>query len=200
MIELLSKIIERKITESELTQISEALILTFKKYDISTKLRQSHFIGQTIHESGQYFYKRENLNYSAKGLYNVFRKYFPTLEEAKKYERKPEVIANIVYANRMGNNFDGDGWKFRGAGAIQITGRDNFTLLSKDLQQDFISNPDLVAEYPYYILSAGWFWNLRRLNHYADNNDYRLITKRINGGFHGLEDRVKWTEKTKLIL
>lgn len=196
----LRQIIERQITDEELTNIFNSLILTFDKYNINTSLRQSHFLGQILHESGKFKYKRENLNYSARGLYTVFRKYFPTIEEAKKYERKPHDIANIVYAGRMGNVLSNDGWLYRGGGAIQITGRYNYTLLSKELEQDFISNPDFIGEYPYYILSAGWFWNIKNLNKYADNDDIVTLTKRINGGLNGLNDRIKNTETAKNIL
>lgn len=196
----LNNIIERNISNDELHKVWDSLGTTFVKFDIDTNIRRSHFLGQILHESGQFKYKRENLNYSAKGLYTVFRKYFKTIESAKKYERQPRKIANIVYANRMGNTFENDGWNFRGGGSIQITGRNNYTELSKDLQQDFISNPNFIGEYPYYILSAGWFWNKRKLNKYADQDNIVRITKLINGGLNGLNDRIKWTEKVKRIL
>jgi putative chitinase len=166
-----------------------------EKFGINTPLRLSHFLAQTGHESGGFKVFSENLNYGAKGLVGIFGKYF-TAEIAAAYERKPEKIANIVYANRMGNSnqASGDGYKFRGRGAIQLTGKDNYAAFDKTVEDDILANPDLVAtKYP--LLSAAWFWNKNGLNTIADGGAtdevVTKITKRVNGGTIGLPDRIK---------
>ncbi len=173
------------------------------KFEINTSLRQAQFIAQIAHESGSLRYNTENLNYSAKALLAVFGKYFPTQEEADAYARQPEKIASRVYANRMGNGDEasGDGWKFRGRGLIQLTGHDNYQQLTNAFDQDFISNPDPVADNPEYAVGAAtWFWDSRDLNTYADQDDIRAITKRINGGYNGLEDREEFLARAKSVL
>lgn len=158
-------------------------------YGINTKLRLAHFFAQIEHESGLKPIA-ENLNYSANGLRKTFGKYFTDLE-AIKYQRKPELIANRVYANRMGNGNEasGDGFKFRGRGFIQITGKNNYILLSKDTRIDFLNNPDLLLIEANAMISALWFWNKNNLNIWADKDDINTITKKINGGFNGLSHR-----------
>lgn len=170
-----------------------------EKNGINTKLRLAHFLGQIEHESN---FKpiAENLNYSALGLSKTFAKYFNT-EEAEKYARQPERIANKVYANRMGNGDEnsGEGWKYRGRGFIQITGKENYFRLSNDTDIDFLHNPDLLLEEANSMISALWFWNLKGLSALADKDDVKGITKKINGGLNGLEDRIykvnKWKRK-----
>lgn len=168
---------------------------TMAKFELNTPLRLAHFLAQAGHESGGFKAVNENLNYGAKGLLSIFPKYF-NAETAALYERKPEKIANIVYASRMGNGdkATGDGWKFRGRGYIQLTGRDNYTAFSKAINEDLTMNPDLVAtKYP--LLSAAWFFHKNGLHKLADNGAddsvVTQITKRVNGGTIGLPDRIK---------
>lgn len=165
------------------------------KYGVNTPLRLAHFFAQIEHESSLKPIS-ENLNYSASGLIRVFRKYFTDLE-AIKYANKPKEIANRVYANRMGNVKSNDGYDFRGRGFIQITGRYNYTRLSKDTGIDFVNNPDLLLEEANAMISALWFWNKNGLNNFADNDDIITITKRINGGKNGLEHRIQLLNKYK---
>ena len=161
-------------------------------YDMYQNMnRAAAFVAQTAHESGGFNFVKENLNYGAKGLATTFKKYFPTEADAKPYERQPEKIANRVYANRMSNGDEasGDGYRFCGRGLIQLTGRNNYTKFAADLG---ISVEDTVAylETPAgAVSSAGWFWDQNNLNQYCDKNDFVTLTKRINGGTIGLEDR-----------
>jgi len=166
------------------------------KFEINTPLRLAHFLAQCGHESGGFKLIKENLNYSAKGLNGIFKKYFPTLESAVPYERKPEKIANKVYGNRMGNGAEasGEGWKFHGRGFIQLTGKENYTAFTKSIGEDCIANPDLVAS-KYALASAAWFFNKNGLHKMADGGAtdavVTSITKRVNGGTIGLPDRIK---------
>ncbi len=170
----------------------------FAKYSVTTPLRIAHFMAQIEHESNLKPIE-ENLNYSASGLIRVFRRYFTDLE-AIQFQRQPQKIANRVYANRMGNVASNDGYHFRGRGFIQITGRENYTKLSKDTDIDFVNNPDLLLQEPNALLSALWFWNSRGLNKFADNDDILTITKRINGGTIGLNDRKAKLSKWKKLI
>lgn len=178
---------------------------TMAKFQINTPLRLAHFLAQAGHESGGFRLVKENLNYSAKGLQGIFKKYFPTEAKAKEYERKPEKIANLVYANRMGNGPEssGDGAKYCGRGNIQLTGKTNYQAFFKDMGLPVDSDPTLVAtKYP--LLSAAWFWSKNGLNKIADEGSTPAtvlkITKRVNGGTIGLEDRQKhFNEYYKLI-
>ena len=169
---------------------------TAAKFQINTPLRLAHFLAQCGHESGGFRVTQENLNYSAKGLAGIFKKYFPTEAAATPYARQPQKIANKVYANRMANGSEasGDGYKFRGRGYIQLTGRDNYTQFGKAIGEDITSNPDVVAS-KYSLLSAAWFWSKNGLNKLADagSTDATVtsITKRVNGGTIGLADRIK---------
>jgi putative chitinase len=167
-----------------------------EKFQIDSALRLAHFLAQCGHESGGFRLTKENLNYSAKGLNGIFKKYFPTLESALPYERKPEKIANKVYGGRMGNGPEasGDGAKFCGRGYIQLTGKDNYTAFGKSIGEDVCANPQVVAE-KYALLSAAWFFNKNKLHTMADGGAsdavVTSITKRVNGGTIGLPDRIK---------
>jgi putative chitinase len=182
------------------THIPDAVIAqipgVMEKFAINTPLRLAHFLAQCGHESGGFKVVNENLNYGAKGLRGIFGKYFPTDEKALLFERKPEKIANVVYASRMGNGDEasGEGYKFRGRGYIQLTGKANYTEFGKSINEDMTATPDLVAtKYP--LLSAAWFFSKNGLNAVADKgNDVATVTavtKRVNGGTIGLDDRIK---------
>lgn len=165
-------------------------------YKVNTLLRLSHFLAQCGHESANFRAVKENLNYSAEGLNKTFKKYFPTLESAKDYARQPEQIASKVYANRMGNGNEAskDGFKYLGRGFIQLTGKVNYLEFDKSVPEDIMANPELVAtKYP--LASAAWFWNKNGLNEIADKGAtdavVKSITKRVNGGTIGLEDRIQ---------
>ena len=177
------------VPDAVITQIP-SVMTTFK---IDTALKLSHFLAQCGHESAGFKAVQENLNYGAKGLLGIFKKYFPTEAKALQYERKPEKIANLVYGGRMGNGNEasGDGYKFRGRGYIQLTGKDNYTAFGKAINEDITANPDLVAtKYP--LLSAAWFFQ-RCLPHCKDATDASVtaVTKCVNGGTIGLPDRIK---------
>jgi putative chitinase len=163
-------------------------------YQIDTPERIASFLAQCGHESAGFTVLQENLNYSADGLNKIFKKYFPTLESAQPYARKPEMIANRVYGGRMGNGDEhsGEGYKFRGRGPIQLTGKDNYAACSDFLFQDdtLLQNPDMLLDPEYALHSACWFWWKNDLNNYADSADLVTMTKRINGGTIGLDDRI----------
>jgi len=169
---------------------------TAQKFQINTPLRLAHFLAQCGHESGGFKATQENLNYSAKGLRGIFGKYFPTDALAEQYQRKPEAIASRVYGGRMGNGAEPtkEGYKFRGRGYIQLTGKDNYTAFGKAINEDVISNPDLVSS-KYALLSAAWFFSKNGLHKMADEGAtdavVTKITKRVNGGTIGLADRIK---------
>ncbi len=169
---------------------------TAAKFQINTPLRLAHFLAQCGHESGGFRLTQENLNYSAKGLTGIFKKYFPTEAAATPYARNPQKIANKVYANRMenGSEASGDGYKFRGRGYIQLTGRANYTAFGKSIGEDIVNNPDIVSG-KHALLSAAWFWSKNGLNKLADGGasdaTVTSITKRVNGGTIGLADRIK---------
>ena len=169
---------------------------TAAKFGINTPLRLAHFLAQCGHESAGFKATQENLNYSAKGLMGIFKKYFPTEALAKQYERNPQKIASKVYGGRMGNGAEatGEGYKFRGRGYIQLTGKDNYTAFGKSIGEDIVSNPDVVSG-KYTLLSAAWFWSNNGLNKLADGGSTDVvvttITKRVNGGTIGLPDRIK---------
>jgi putative chitinase len=166
-----------------------------EKFKIDTPLELAHFLAQCGHESGNFKAVSENLNYSADGLKKIFPKYFPgNLNES--YARKPEAIASRVYASRMGNGNEAskEGFKFRGRGYIQLTGKENYAAFDKFVEDDILANPDLVAtKYP--LLSAAWFFSKNKLNEIAskgaDDATVTAVTKRVNGGTIGLADRIK---------
>jgi putative chitinase len=178
---------------------------TMAKFELNTPMRLAHFLAQSGHESGGFKALKENLNYGAKGLRGIFGKYFPTDAKALEYERKPEKIANLVYGGRMGNGPEasGEGYKFCGRGFIQLTGKDNYTAFSKAINEDCVANPELVAtKYP--LASAAWFFHKNGLHKIADEGAttevVTKITKRVNGGVIGLEDRIKhFNEYYKLL-
>jgi putative chitinase len=159
----------------------------------------AHILGQCHHESAGFTADTENLNYGVKGLISIFKKHFPTEALALQYERKPEKIANKVYASRMGNGDEksGDGWKFRGRGALQLTGKDNYKEFTTFIKEDCVNNPDLVKD-KYFLESALFFFNKNGLLPLATtvtNDSITKISKRVNGGTHGLEDRIVQTNK-----
>lgn len=181
----------------------DALNKVLPEYKIDTRLRICHFLAQVIHESGHFKYKSENLNYSASALRSVFGKYFKTDAIANEYARKPEKIANKVYANRMGNGDEasGDGWNYRGRGLIQLTGKTNYANCGKSIGLDLISDPDLLTKSAEAcVRSACWFWKINNLNALADKDSATSITKRINGGTNGLVDRNKILNLAKSVI
>ena len=177
-------------------KVIEQIPEVMQKFGVNTPLRLAHFLAQCGHESGGFRLTQENLNYSAKGLMGIFKKYFPTEALANAYARKPEKIANRVYGGRMGNGAEasGEGYKFRGRGYIQLTGKQNYTAFDASVPESIVDNPDLVAtKYP--LASAAWFWSKNGLNTIADQGSSTEVvtkaTKRVNGGTIGLADRIK---------
>lgn len=189
-LELLQKIAP-KTKSTNLQQFVQPLNDIIEHYELNTPGRLAAFLAQTAHESGGFNAIKENLNYSARGLMVTFKKYFPTEELAKQYERQPEKIANRVYANRMGNGPEssGDGWKYRGRGLIQLTGKINYTRISKDLEISLDECQQFLETAEGAVISAAWFWDQNNLNKFCDNGDFIMLTKRINGGTIGLADR-----------
>ena len=174
----------------------DALNETFQRFNINTVNQQAAFIGQCGHECGNFRVLEENLNYKAATLMKLWAKRFPTLEIANQYAGNPKKIANMVYANRMGNRDEssGDGYRFRGRGCIQTTGHSNYYHAGQALGVDLVMEPDLVASPKYAALTAGFFWATHGLNPLAEQGNHELITKRINGGLIGLDDRLKRTK------
>ena len=175
---------------------------TFERFDISNPLRQAAFIAQCGHECGNFKILEENLNYRAETLMKLWPKRFPTMDIANQYARNPKKIANMVYANRMGNRDEasGDGYRFRGRGCIQLTGHANYYHAGQALGEDFVMQPELVATPMYAALSAGFFWNTQKLNALADARDIKMMTKKINGAFIGLADREKHYNQALAVL
>ena len=196
-------------TPEQLTQLGidpqkwyTPLIDMFARYNINTTQRQASFIGQCQHESNNFRTLEENLHYSADGLMRTWPSRFPTIDVAEKYANNPEKIANKVYAGRLGNGDEesGEGAFYFGRGLIQLTGKENYDRCGKAIGFDFVNKPQLLVE-PYYAsLSAGWFWNKLGLNDLADAQEYGQMTKRINGGLIGLDDRIVKITKAKEIL
>ena len=180
----------------------DALNETFSRFNITTNNQKAMFIGQCGHECGNFRLLEENLNYRAETLMKLWPKRFPSLEFAKQYEKNPRKIANSVYANRMGNRDEasGDGYRFRGRGALQCTGHSTYFHAGKALGVDFVMQPDLVATPKYAALTAGWFWDTHKLNPPADALDYTKVTKIINGGTIGLDDRIKHIQHALAVL
>lgn len=178
------------IPESVITQIPEVA----SKFEINTPLRLAHFLAQLAHESGGFKSVYENLNYSAERLKVIFPKYFKQLGLAESYARKPELIGARVYGGRMGNGDEGtrEGYKYRGRGYLQLTGKSNYAQFDKFVNEDIVANPDLVAtKYP--LLSGAWFFHKNKINAISDRGSadevVTAVTKAVNGGTHGLEDR-----------
>jgi putative chitinase len=185
-----------------IAELYETLEHVLPKYDIITPERVAGFLAQCAHESLDFTILRENLNYSAAGLQKVFRKYFPTEQLAREYARKPERIANRVYANRMGNGDEnsGDGWRFRGRGAIQLTGKNNYTAFANSIDKTIEESIIYLETLDGAIESACWFWSVNRINRFCDSQDIRGMTRAINGGFIGLEHREKlWNQYLKIL-
>ena len=162
-------------------------------YHINTPQRVSAFLAQCMHESGNFKFLKENLNYRAESLMRVWPRYFPNIELARQYAQKPEMIANRAYGGRMGNGDEssGDGWKFCGRGLIQLTGRNNYQSFADSIETPIDDIPEYLQTFEGAVQSACWFWETNKLNQWADNGDMVTLTKRINGGTLGLEDRIK---------
>ena len=173
---------------------------TFEKYEINTPQRQAAFIGQCAHESGNFKVLQENLNYSAEGLMKTWPSRFPTKEIADQYARQPAKIAGKVYNGRLGNSSEEEAAKYLGRGLIQLTGKENYGNCGSGIGVDLLSNPNLLSDPQYAALSAGWFWRKRDLNSLADSGDIETMTKRINGGLIGLEDRRAKIAKAEQVL
>ena len=180
----------------------DALNETFARFNLTTNNQKAMFIGQCSHESGNFRLLQENLNYKAATLMKLWPKRFPTLEVANQYAGNARAIANKVYADRMGNRDEasGDGYRFRGKGLVQLTGHSNHFHAGKALGVDFVMQPDLVATPKYAALTAGWFWETHKLNPPADALDYTKVTKIINGGTIGLDDRIKHVQQALAVL
>jgi putative chitinase len=173
----------------------EPLQATFDKYEINNARRQAAFLGQCAHESGNFKTLQENLNYSAEGLMKTWPSRFPNLEYASQYARNPAKIAGKVYNGRLGNTSEEEAAKYLGRGLIQLTGKENYERCGSAISADLINEPTLLVEPHYAALSAGWFWNKKGLNELADQQEHGQLTKRINGGTLGLDDRIAKTTK-----
>ena len=194
---------EMGVSDGDAKQYIGDLEHVLPKYGIAdSRLRLAHFFAQILHESGCMRFDMENLNYSSDALRQVFGKYFPTKEGADVYARQPERIANKVYANRMGNGGEasGDGWRFRGRGLIQLTGRSNYQAFADWVgDQKVMEDPDLVSS-EYAVHSAVFFWDRNALNKLADKDDVVGLTKRVNGGENGLAHRRELLNKANGLL
>lgn len=171
----------------------EAICTILPEYEINTPNRVAAFLAQCAHESGGFKFLKENLNYKAESLLKVFPKYFKTLDEARAYEKRPEKIANKIYGNRMGNGDEasGDGFRYCGRGLIQLTGKDNYSWFAASLEIPVEEASEYLETFEGAVQSACWFWESNNLNQWADKGDILTLTKRINGGTIGLEDRIK---------
>ena len=180
----------------------DALNETFQRFNIVTNNQKAMFIGQCSHECGNFRLLEENLNYKAATLMKLWPKRFPNMEVANAYAGNPKKIANSVYSSRMGNRDEasGDGFRFRGRGIIQLTGHSSYFHAGKALGVDFVSEPDLVSTPKFATLTGGWFWSTHNLNAPADALDYTKVTKIINGGTIGLDDRIKHVQMALAVL
>lgn len=180
----------------------DALNNTFDKFNIQSARQQAAFIGQCSHECNNFKTLEENLNYKAETLNKLWPQRFPTMEIANAYAHQPQRIANKVYASRMGNRDEasGDGFRFRGRGAIQLTGHDSYWHCGQALGEDLVAQPDLVSTPKYAALSAGWFWSTHNCNALAEANNYEALTRKINGGTFGLSERIAKTQKAYQVL
>jgi putative chitinase len=179
-----------------ISQWCDALNKILPDYGIDTPQRAAAFLAQCAHESGGFKFLKENLNYRAASLRKIFPKYFPTDALAEQYASLPnkaEVIANRIYANRMGNGPEesGDGFRYCGRGLIQLTGRNNYEAFADSIETPVEEIPAYLETFEGAVQSACWFWETNNLNQFADTNDILTMTKRINGGTIGLEDRMK---------
>lgn len=207
-----------ELTEQQLSRImpacpnaatwTAALNSAMARFHIDSAPRMAAFLAQVAHESGQLTRLTENLNYSAKRLMQVWPKRFPTMEKAARYEKNPQKLANLVYAGRLGNGDEasGDGWRFRGRGLIQLTGRGNYRAAGRGIGLELEQQPDLLEQPEAAALSAAWFWQSHGLNELADcqgnddSEDFTTITRRINGGTVGLKERLALWERAKQVL
>ena len=180
----------------------QPLLDVFDKYSINTLNRQACFIGQCMHESGGFKLLEENLHYSSGALMRTWPSRFPSLDVANQYANNPQKLANKVYGGRMGNGNEesGEGYAYRGRGLIQMTGKEAYANCGSGLGVDLVGDPDRLLDPQYAALSAGWFWGKRGLNDLADTGDYETMTKRINGGVLGLDDRKAKIAKAREIL
>jgi putative chitinase len=178
----------------------EPLNAVMQKYDINTTNRKAAFLGQCMEESNNFKRLEENLNYSPERLMEVWPSRFPDLPTAMKYAYQPQILANKVYAGRLGNTQENDGFAYRGRGVIQLTGRELYDNCGKAIGVDLINQPHLLAEPSYACMSAGWFWNKKGLNALADVEDYETMTKRINGGLGGFANRKAKIAHAKQVL
>ena len=173
------------------------------QFGLTTKIRVCHFLGQIAWESSELARLEENLNYSADGLLKTFPRYFPTRALAEQYARQPQKIASRVYANRMGNGSElsGDGWKYRGRGIIQLTGKQNYSNYNPSgyCNGNVLEHPEWLGQYPGALKSAMWFWKANGLNAIADRDDAKALTKRINGGYNHLAQREYYTRVAKRV-
>ena len=198
-----------QITRDQLAQIipknpyidqwCDALNKLLPDYGIDTPQRVAAFLAQCAHESGNFVFLKENLNYKWASLRKVFPKYFPTDELAQAYEKQPERIANRIYGSRMGNGDEasGDGFRYCGRGLIQLTGRNNYDAFAESIETPVEEIPAYLETFEGAVQSACWFWETNNLNQFADTDDIKTMTRRINGGFIGLEDRVKHYEHAR---
>lgn len=192
-----------QITIDQLTQMvsgipyvnywADALNQLLPDYEINTPERVAAFVAQCAHESGGFRFLKENLNYKSESLLKTFPKYFPTKELAAAYAKQPAKIANRVYANRMGNGNEasGDGFRYCGRGLIQLTGKDNYTWFAASLEIPVAEAAEYLETFEGAAQSACWFWETNNLNKEADSGDIKLMTRKINGGYIGLDDRIK---------
>jgi len=187
---------------SDLEEICQPLNAAMSEFGIDTAQRQAMFLAQAGHESGNFAHVEENLNYSAEGLTRIFHKYFPDADTAAAYAKQPEKIANRVYANRMGNGDEssGEGYKYRGRGLIQLTGKDNYDACARALNADLHGQPDYLETAEGACRSAAWFWSHNNLNRFADADDIEGCTRRVNGGVIGLEERTAHYRDAKSVL
>jgi putative chitinase len=190
-----------KTNEQRITDVQSHLDEILNKYQINTKLRVAHFLAQVMHESGDFAHMAENLNYSADGLMKTFPKYF-NADSAASHSRNPQMIANRVYSNRLGNGdvASSDGWNYRGRGFIQLTGKENYTKFAKAIEKSLQETVKYLETAPGALESAAWYWNSRNINAKADADDITAVTKLVNGGTIGLEDRKHKLELAKSCL
>ena len=188
--------LKQMVKKPHIDQWYEAMDQLLPDYEINTPARVAAFVAQCAHESGSFVFIKENLNYRAASLMKTFGKYFPTQELAQQYANRPEKIANRVYASRMGNGDEasGDGYRFCGRGLIQLTGRDNYTFFAGSLGIPVEEASDYLSTFEGAAQSACWFWETNNLNRFADAGDIKGLTKAINGGYIGLEDRISHYE------
>jgi len=188
--------LKQMVKNPHIDQWYAALEQLLDDYEINTPQRVAAFVAQCAHESGNFVFIKENLNYKAASLMKTFGKYFPTADIAAQYANKPERIANRVYANRMGNGDEasGDGWRYCGRGLIQLTGKDNYTFFAGSMDIPVEEAAEYLATFEGAAQSACWFWETNNLNRYADAGDIKGLTRAINGGYIGLEDRISHYE------